>query len=384
MKSRLDETTLQKIAVDTGGVYLHATGAVARRSPTLYRDHIATMEKRELASTLERRFEQRFQIPLAIALLLLVIEPLIGERRAAGADAGAAPLPSRRAGERLRARGGAAGGTERNRVARSARARARGESRSYADGKYDEAATAYNEALVDQPGLGAPPLQPGRRRVQAGQVRRRARRVPEGTAGDQSPTRARAHRLQPRQREVSPRRGGRAAASPQKALRALRRRRSSPTAARSAPRRTTPTPSSTTSSSSRSSRSCGRSSRSSNSSRRTSSKTRQNRRRPASGDQQQTRRSRSSKTGSRKRSRRRKASRSSRTSQHRTRESSKLSSNPSPRRQRSSKLAANRRPSRPRHRPAPRTRTRLPVPARRTPPQGRRRPARTARRKTVR
>jgi hypothetical protein len=40
------------------------------------------MEKRELASTLERRFEHRFQLPLGIAILLLVLEPLVGERRA--------------------------------------------------------------------------------------------------------------------------------------------------------------------------------------------------------------------------------------------------------------------------------------------------------------
>jgi Ca-activated chloride channel family protein len=81
VKSRLDEETLKEIAVDTGGVYLHAAGPSLGLGE-LYRDYIDTMEKRELKSTLERRFEHRFQIPLAIALALLVIEPLIGERRA--------------------------------------------------------------------------------------------------------------------------------------------------------------------------------------------------------------------------------------------------------------------------------------------------------------
>ena len=80
VKSRLDETTLQKIANDTGGAYLHATDT-AFGLAELYRDYIATMEKRELASTLERRFEHRFQWPLVLAFLLLLIEPLIGERR---------------------------------------------------------------------------------------------------------------------------------------------------------------------------------------------------------------------------------------------------------------------------------------------------------------
>jgi Ca-activated chloride channel family protein len=82
VKSRLDEESLKDIAVETGGVYLHAAGASFGLTE-LYRDYIAKMEKRELASTLERRFEHRFQIPLALAFLLLLIEPLVGERRVA-------------------------------------------------------------------------------------------------------------------------------------------------------------------------------------------------------------------------------------------------------------------------------------------------------------
>lgn len=80
VKSRLDEETLKRLAVDTGGVYLHATGASLGLTE-LYRDYIGSLEKRELASTLERRFEHRFQIPLALAAVLLAFEPLVGERR---------------------------------------------------------------------------------------------------------------------------------------------------------------------------------------------------------------------------------------------------------------------------------------------------------------
>ena len=79
VKSRLDEEALKQIAVDTGGVYLHATGASLALGD-LYRDYIATLEKREVASTLERRYDQRYQVPLALALLLLVLEPFVGER----------------------------------------------------------------------------------------------------------------------------------------------------------------------------------------------------------------------------------------------------------------------------------------------------------------
>ncbi len=82
VKSRLGEETLKQIAVDTGGVYLHAAGPTMGLTE-LYDDYIAKKEKRELESTLEKRFEQRFQVPLALAALLLLVEPLIGERRPA-------------------------------------------------------------------------------------------------------------------------------------------------------------------------------------------------------------------------------------------------------------------------------------------------------------
>ncbi|HEY2388019.1 MAG TPA: VWA domain-containing protein, partial [Candidatus Binatia bacterium] len=82
VKSRLDEETLKQIAVDTGGVYLHASGANLALGD-LYRDYIATLEKREVASTLERRYDQRYQWPLALAIVALALEPLVGDRRRA-------------------------------------------------------------------------------------------------------------------------------------------------------------------------------------------------------------------------------------------------------------------------------------------------------------
>jgi Ca-activated chloride channel family protein len=82
VKSRLDEAMLQKLAATTNGAYVRAAG------PTLgldqvYDDYISKIEKRELASTMEKRFEERFQWPLLLALLLLVSEPLVGNRRRA-------------------------------------------------------------------------------------------------------------------------------------------------------------------------------------------------------------------------------------------------------------------------------------------------------------
>ena len=82
VKSRLDDETLKKIATTTEGAYVHAEGP-SLGLDTVYTDYIGKMEKRELKSAMERRFEERFQIPLALAVLLLMAEPLVGERRRA-------------------------------------------------------------------------------------------------------------------------------------------------------------------------------------------------------------------------------------------------------------------------------------------------------------
>lgn len=80
VKSRLDDETLKKMATDTGGAYVHATRPDLGLD-MVYSDYIGRMEKRELKSTMERRFEDRFQIPLLLAAALLALEPLVGERR---------------------------------------------------------------------------------------------------------------------------------------------------------------------------------------------------------------------------------------------------------------------------------------------------------------
>jgi len=76
VKSRLDTETLQDIAIATGGAYVYDS------SPSLgldevYTRYISQLEKRELRSTLERRYEDRFQLPLVLGLILLVLEPFI-------------------------------------------------------------------------------------------------------------------------------------------------------------------------------------------------------------------------------------------------------------------------------------------------------------------
>ncbi|MFQ5665536.1 MAG: VWA domain-containing protein [Candidatus Binatia bacterium] len=80
VKSRLDEKTLEQIATTTNGAYLHATGP-SLGLDAVYKDYISKMEKRELETTMQRRFEDRFQIPLLAAFAVLAIEPLVGQRR---------------------------------------------------------------------------------------------------------------------------------------------------------------------------------------------------------------------------------------------------------------------------------------------------------------
>jgi Ca-activated chloride channel family protein len=80
VKSRLDEAVLQKIAAETNGAYVRAAGP-SLGLDQVYTDYISKLDKRELKSTMEKKFEQRFQLPLLAAVVLLLIEPLIGSRR---------------------------------------------------------------------------------------------------------------------------------------------------------------------------------------------------------------------------------------------------------------------------------------------------------------
>jgi Ca-activated chloride channel family protein len=79
--SKLDEVTLQKIALETGGKYYRATGAEGELGKIL--DEIAGMEKKELGSIRFTHYEDRYQYVLALALVLLCLEQLIPERRGA-------------------------------------------------------------------------------------------------------------------------------------------------------------------------------------------------------------------------------------------------------------------------------------------------------------
>jgi len=79
VKSRLDENTLADIAEKTGGAFVRAQGGTLDLE-TLFENELAALDRRELESAIERRYEARFQVPLVLALLLLAVESLIGDR----------------------------------------------------------------------------------------------------------------------------------------------------------------------------------------------------------------------------------------------------------------------------------------------------------------
>jgi len=80
VKSRLNERILRDIALTTGGAYVRSRGAEFGLD-LIYEQKLSGMEKREIKAQMAKRYHERFQIPLAIALMLLVIEPLINDKK---------------------------------------------------------------------------------------------------------------------------------------------------------------------------------------------------------------------------------------------------------------------------------------------------------------
>jgi Ca-activated chloride channel family protein len=76
--SRLDPVRLAEIAEATGGRYLPLTPE--GREIREIQDRIAKMEQREVGARFITTFEERYQIPLALALGALILEAGLGER----------------------------------------------------------------------------------------------------------------------------------------------------------------------------------------------------------------------------------------------------------------------------------------------------------------
>lgn len=80
VKTRLNEDLLKRIAVATGGSYVHATqsdfGLIL-----LYDKIISKLEKRDIEAKMKKHYQERYQIFLSIAVVLLLIESLLSERK---------------------------------------------------------------------------------------------------------------------------------------------------------------------------------------------------------------------------------------------------------------------------------------------------------------
>ena len=84
--TRLEDGTLQEIASVTGGLYFYANPGEFQLQKVL--TEIASLEKKEQASDRRENYQDRYQIFLALAALLFLIEALVserGRRRRAGA-----------------------------------------------------------------------------------------------------------------------------------------------------------------------------------------------------------------------------------------------------------------------------------------------------------
>jgi Ca-activated chloride channel family protein len=79
--SKLNPMVLQEVAMVTEGKYI-PVGVGTVNLMEIYRDHIATLDKKELEGFKEERYKDRFQWFLGLGLGLLMLEPLIATRRA--------------------------------------------------------------------------------------------------------------------------------------------------------------------------------------------------------------------------------------------------------------------------------------------------------------
>ncbi len=91
--SRLGETDLETVAMATGGRYFRSTpeGLELHR---VY-EEISRMDQRTLSGRTMSAYEERYQFPLGTAILFLLVEAALGERRRAGTQ----PLPEARGEE---------------------------------------------------------------------------------------------------------------------------------------------------------------------------------------------------------------------------------------------------------------------------------------------
>jgi Ca-activated chloride channel family protein len=81
VKSHLNEQLLQQIALATGGAYLRMNGA--QTMDTIYNQCLAAIPKGDQNARLTKQYHEQFRWPLALAVLLLLTEMFVPDRRRA-------------------------------------------------------------------------------------------------------------------------------------------------------------------------------------------------------------------------------------------------------------------------------------------------------------
>jgi Ca-activated chloride channel family protein len=80
VKSRLDEELLKQLALKTGGIYVRSAAGDFGLD-AIYDKGIAQLQRKEYETKLQKRYFERFQWPLGLALALLVVETFVTDRK---------------------------------------------------------------------------------------------------------------------------------------------------------------------------------------------------------------------------------------------------------------------------------------------------------------
>jgi Ca-activated chloride channel homolog len=80
VKSRLNEDILREIAFITSGMYVHSTSSEFGLE-TIYRERLSKMEKQDIKAAMEKRYHERFQIFIALAIILAAAEQFISDKK---------------------------------------------------------------------------------------------------------------------------------------------------------------------------------------------------------------------------------------------------------------------------------------------------------------
>jgi Ca-activated chloride channel family protein len=147
--SKLDESMLRQVATATGGRYLRATSG-GNEIDDVFKE-LSTLEKTEFGSKQVTGYESRYQVPLAFAILFLLLELLLSERRGAILQAlkrslRGGPVPTATLLLLVSLTIPAAAQTVRDHV--------RDGNKLYQKGKFSDAEAAYRQALSKDPTSG--------------------------------------------------------------------------------------------------------------------------------------------------------------------------------------------------------------------------------------